>query len=518
MSKIIRDLVHGYIEIDDKIEMLINTRHFQRLRYIKQLTCQQLFPSANHTRFEHSLGVYFLSIHCMNRLESCVYKYLGDKCKFDQLKQNLAVAALFHDIGHAPLSHLGERYFNKKEILSNIKEIVKNWNFDFTIFSEHGAKHELMSCYILLKYYPIVLKNLYGSQYANFDFELMCRMIVGAPYTRTNDNKDYNWLNNIGITILNSDTLDMDRLDYLLRDTYMTGLPVSPVDTHRLFKNMYITEEDKIIGYKKQTISVIQNIIDARDTFYMYVVNHHIPVYTDFLYEFFIKHMILRYEKGLAGGLDPKKYFSCNAVGEALVTDNDLHSALKTYINADLSDDYANYKTTLVPQIYERKFLKPLWKNLYEYKLFVDKYMKDIEIRVKVENYMQDDDPIYRQDVATKILTKLGDRGKTGDVFIVPRKNKTYSQVKDKAPFKIDVNIGDETTVESKTIEDLLPQKDSSDYFGDTTYYVFAREDIKDDVKTIFLDIAENDLQDKCTIDKRTFEGDINWLKDDTNF
>ena len=59
--KIIRDLVHGYIEVDDLEMKIIDTPNFQRLKDIRQLTCQQAYPSANHTRFEHSLGVLHLA-------------------------------------------------------------------------------------------------------------------------------------------------------------------------------------------------------------------------------------------------------------------------------------------------------------------------------------------------------------------------------------------------------------------------------------------------------------------------
>ena len=59
-DKVIRDFAHGYITLDEFFQKFVDNKHFQRLRYIKQLTCQHVYPSANHTRFEHSLGVYYL--------------------------------------------------------------------------------------------------------------------------------------------------------------------------------------------------------------------------------------------------------------------------------------------------------------------------------------------------------------------------------------------------------------------------------------------------------------------------
>lgn len=60
-NKVVKDLVHSYIEIDDMLQKIIDTASFQRLRRIKQLSCNYIFPSTNHTRYEHSLGVMHLA-------------------------------------------------------------------------------------------------------------------------------------------------------------------------------------------------------------------------------------------------------------------------------------------------------------------------------------------------------------------------------------------------------------------------------------------------------------------------
>ncbi|MFV9677664.1 MAG: HD domain-containing protein [Methanosarcinales archaeon] len=92
MHKVIRDPIHGYIEIDDLAIAILETVELQRLRRIRQLGFSYLvYPGANHTRFEHSLGTY----HLMNVL-------LDKLAVAKEEETELRVASLIHDIGHGP--------------------------------------------------------------------------------------------------------------------------------------------------------------------------------------------------------------------------------------------------------------------------------------------------------------------------------------------------------------------------------------------------------------------------------
>jgi len=94
----IRDPVHGYVKLEGLALDLADTPQMQRLRWIKQLGLASLvYPGANHTRFEHSLGVYHLAGTMADHLG------IGDE---DKLK--VGAAALLHDVGHGPLSHATE--------------------------------------------------------------------------------------------------------------------------------------------------------------------------------------------------------------------------------------------------------------------------------------------------------------------------------------------------------------------------------------------------------------------------
>lgn len=488
-EKIIKDLVHDYITLDSFFQKLVDTKHFQRLRFIKQLTCQYVYPSANHTRFEHSLGVYYLSRRYLRVLKKKLISLGVKEEKYDFILFNLSIASLLHDVGHAPLSHLGEIYFNAKEIKESLNPECTKLNIDKSIFESHGSYHEIMSCYIILKYFDeLIIKENTSS--CRIDFELICRMIIGARY-----NSDDKWVENIAIDALNSNTIDMDKLDYIIRDSFMTGISVPAIDVSRFFRGLDI--ENKKVVIKKQAITVVQNIIDARDCLYLLVYNHHIAVYTDFVFEFYIKHLILLEEdikNEKTDKLRPYDYFSCNAIGEKLVTDNDLMEKLKEYfIN---QHNVSDYTLKLTPQIFERKFLKPLWKNLYEFKLFLtNEIQNDNVINELIEKLCDSKDYLYRSYIATEIIERLHLRN--GDIFIVPRSNKFYINNKNnKFYITVDGNL--------KDISNLLPQKKYNDLYSNVAFYVFGPSSMIEEIKKEFINIVKNGLPPRDKIDRKS--------------
>ncbi|MGL5904352.1 MAG: HD domain-containing protein, partial [Cetobacterium sp.] len=199
-TKVVKDLVHEYVTLDDECQKIIDTPSFQRLKNIKQLTAGYLFPSATHTRFEHSLGVMKLAMDFFNEIKDgfkIEYEKIVGACDEDILKyyeDNLKIASLLHDLGHAPLSHLGEGFYEKKLIKEELKPKCgyKNINFE-EVFGEksNGSAHEVMSCYCILEnMVPLLDKN------KNIDYEFICRIITGNLYKKESGLKDY-WAKNI---------------------------------------------------------------------------------------------------------------------------------------------------------------------------------------------------------------------------------------------------------------------------------------------------------------------------------
>ncbi|MHA1132059.1 MAG: HD domain-containing protein, partial [Candidatus Helarchaeota archaeon] len=134
---IIQDAIYGPIKLDKMAVSLLENPLMQRLRLIKQLGCANfVFPSANHNRFEHSIGVYFVTCRIIEQLEKEIVKFKleinGDT--FDTLKNTMKAAAILHDIGQPPFSHVLEPFLE----IAFIKRIEEGK-------IEPAAPHELLS-------------------------------------------------------------------------------------------------------------------------------------------------------------------------------------------------------------------------------------------------------------------------------------------------------------------------------------------------------------------------------------
>ncbi|EJF9964173.1 HD domain-containing protein, partial [Vibrio parahaemolyticus] len=157
----ILDPIHGTIMITDIERQVIGHRLFQRLRNVKQNTfLYKVFPSAMHSRFEHSLGVMHVAYEMLNNLLLNSYRYdakYGDETLFpnlDQLSpsniQELRLAALLHDIGHGPMSHQFDSFLMNK---SQLKDVLGNEYTDVydLIKGENDVEHEHISLIFIKK-------------------------------------------------------------------------------------------------------------------------------------------------------------------------------------------------------------------------------------------------------------------------------------------------------------------------------------------------------------------------------
>ena len=205
----IRDPIHGLINFEgtDKVDMtawkLIRTPEFQRLRRIKQLGVSEfVFPGATHTRFAHSIGVY----HNARKLMRIIN--LSMKDAFDQERsKTVLLAALLHDVGHGPFSHAfeGARY----EIGRERGEVVKNHEkfSALLITAEDGSICKILGTYAAKQ----IAQLLEADEPTDFYHAVV------------------------------SSSFDADRLDYLVRDRYMTGTQSGTIDEEWLLDNL-ITE------------------------------------------------------------------------------------------------------------------------------------------------------------------------------------------------------------------------------------------------------------------------------------
>jgi HD superfamily phosphohydrolase len=489
-TKVILDLVHRYIEIDKNIETIINSESFQRLKFISQLTAQHLYPSANHTRFEHSLGVMRLAVLFFERIELLLQDILDKKQAelfppddVDFLKIHLTYAALLHDVGHAPLSHVGEFFYDKDEIISKIKaeHIKHNLTEKLNHFEKHGSAHELMSCYVIIKNFKEKLDKIYDK----IDYDFLYRIIIGAKYNK----KEYPERNVI-ISIVNSETFDVDKLDYLLRDNHMTGNVGSEIDISRLLIAITVNNDNEV-AFTHAALSSLQKVIDCRDSIYMWVCNHHTVVYTDYLYRECFRHFdkLLKNENGeeYKEAMSLHELFSCEAIGEECVDDNDaLHFIKKARRFVKKGQTTSKYTKNIVTQLENRNFLKPTWKTLHEYDLFLkslkvhfdDKKLKKI-IKFVAEN----------ENNRNLIVKYIGDELniELGNLFIIDRENKFYCDKMD------DIYIIFKGKEEK--LSDLLPPRDYSKIYNRVAFYIFCDAKMKEDVKDQFIKYFDDNIK-----------------------
>ncbi|MFA6807893.1 MAG: hypothetical protein WCR27_02750 [Eubacteriales bacterium] len=123
--KIIKDSVHGYIEVDQLyISNFINTPHFQRLRRVEQTSMRVLYPSARHDRFIHSIGTYYLGNKAFTYFQKNYLTYYGEKHKdcWEKWGKSFGIACLLHDIGHAPFPNTCEIFFAERTIFQENKK------------------------------------------------------------------------------------------------------------------------------------------------------------------------------------------------------------------------------------------------------------------------------------------------------------------------------------------------------------------------------------------------------------
>lgn len=235
--KIICDPVHREIPVSALEQRLIDSRSFQRMRSLKQLGLASLvYPNATHTRFAHSLGVF--------RLMSRVIDLFVAREKFgDEDRRKLRIAALLHDIGHYPYSHLME-FVDRDELRPKLLRDSDTGDTASgkTVISDSQPKrypsHEEVG-ELIIERRPDV-SNLLSD--AGLDPREIGAMIRGK-----HQNPAYNRLTH--------SSLDVDRLDYLVRDSLGTGVPYGRIDLDYLLNNLDIHSENR--GEGNEVIDVV---------------------------------------------------------------------------------------------------------------------------------------------------------------------------------------------------------------------------------------------------------------------
>ncbi len=229
-KKIINDPVFGFITIQsDLIFDLIEHPYFQRLRRIKQLGLSCIvFPGANHTRFEHAIGATHLMRSAINSLQ-----FKGVEISEEEAEA-VSAAILLHDIGHGPFSHVLEH------------SIVD------------GIPHEKVSL--------LLMEDL--NRQFNGQLDLAIQIFKNEYHKKF-------------LHQLVSSQLDMDRLDYLRRDSFFTGVTEGVIGSDRIIKMLNVCNDELVVEYKG--IYSIEKFLIARRLMYWQVYLHKTVLSAEYL-------------------------------------------------------------------------------------------------------------------------------------------------------------------------------------------------------------------------------------------
>ena len=312
-SKLINDPVFGFIKIP--IGLLYNiVKHpfMQRLNRIKQLGVSSVvYPGAQHTRFQHSLGAFYLMSQALEQLKRKGHPILA-------CEEEAALAAiLLHDIGHGPFSHVLENTIAKEVSHEQISLLLmEQMNIEMNGALDLAIK---------------VFKNEYPKKFLH-------QLISGQ--------------------------LDMDRLDYLRRDSFFTGVPEGTIGSDRIIKMLNL-KDDKLVIDEKGIYS-IENFLIARRLMYWQVYLHK----TSIAYEIMLIKALLRAKELARNNVDlfaspSLRYFLYNEVDK-----NKFYASSQSLKNFTQLDDSDIWTSLKVWANHEDPILSKLSKGVVNRNLF----------------------------------------------------------------------------------------------------------------------------------------------------
>ena len=235
-TKTVYDPIHGYIKFPDLMWQIIDTPQFQRLRNLKQLaTIPFIYPGGNHTRFEHCLGTGHLARDLVTRC------FNGLNTEDEFLINCVSIAGLCHDIGHGPFSHTFNLVLN---------EIGCGTEWEHEEFSGD------------------IIRYLVDDNHIDLDAETIS--LVHSLISGTKRNMENQWIYQIVANKTNS--IDVDKFDYICRDIYHIGIHSLSVDYSRVYNDCRIIND--LICFSEKNDLTLASIFESRFSLHKKVYKH----------------------------------------------------------------------------------------------------------------------------------------------------------------------------------------------------------------------------------------------------
>ena len=338
--KIINDPVYGFINITSElIYDLIEHPYYQRLRRIKQLGLAELvYPGALHTRFHHALGAMHLMNEALNTLSHKGHHISDEECEAAQ------IAILLHDIGHGPFSHVLEHL---------ILNQVPHEQISFLLMEELNKQFEGKI--------TLAIKMFTGEYHRPFFNQLI------------------------------SSQLDVDRMDYLNRDSFFTGVREGSIGADRILKMLDIVDNHLVVEQKG--IYSVENFLTARRLMYWQVYLHK----TSICAEVMLTQIIKRARELVREGIE---VFATESFGLFLKNDVTLEEFIldNTYLQAFTEMDdhdiwacikiWSKHSDLLLSEICQKLLDRNLYKIIISdqpfEKLFLEKIKNDFLNQPKI--------------------------------------------------------------------------------------------------------------------------------------
>lgn len=261
----IRDPVHGSIHYSTSEVAVLDTPEYQRLRSIKQLGFSEFsFPGATHNRYLHSIGVGHLAVLAFDSIFRA-YPFSKTSVKM-RLRQTFRLAALLHDVGHGPLSHTTE------EVMPQLTDLnVKAYG---PKQAPRQANHE---DYTIKYVTESSIADTIRSQFSDIDpYHVACLIDKNLPEmddSFKDQGVDFRPL----LSQLVSSELDVDRMDYLERDSYFCGTNYGKIDLEWLIQNMtlHIANQKAHLALNRRALYSFDDFLISRHHMHLMVYFHH---------------------------------------------------------------------------------------------------------------------------------------------------------------------------------------------------------------------------------------------------